>query len=106
MQLWEDLVSGISIMYPHSQSSEFFSHLKIPLKNPIDVNKLSVYTPDTEYACSFFAQLRGGLCEAARPQAGASRKGNIVLIVPLDPAYKRGLRGTCRSNVMGRSSAS
>jgi hypothetical protein len=31
--------------------------------------------------------------EARRPQAGASRKGNIVLIVPLDPAYKAGLAG-------------
>jgi hypothetical protein len=31
--------------------------------------------------------------EAPRPQAGASRKGNIVLIVPLDPAYKAGLAG-------------
>jgi len=29
-----------------------------------------------------------GIIEAPRPQAGASRKGNIVLIVPLDPAYK------------------
>jgi hypothetical protein len=29
--------------------------------------------------------------------AGASRKRNIVLIVPLNPAYKAGLRGTCRS---------
>ena len=63
------------------------------LKNSIDVNKLSVCTPNTRYACSLFAQLRGGLCEAARPQAGASRKGNIVLIVPLDPAYKAGLAG-------------
>jgi hypothetical protein len=27
----------------------------------------------------------------------ASREGNIVLIVPLNPAYKAGLRGTCRS---------
>ncbi len=44
--------------------------------------------------------------EAPRPQAGASRarsgerdasKGNIVLIVPLDPTYKAGSRGTCRS---------
>ena len=40
--------------------------------------------------------------EAPRPQAGASRarsgerkvsKGNIVLIVPLDPAYEAGLAG-------------
>ena len=29
------------------------------LKNSIDVNKLSVYTPNTRHACSFFAQLRG-----------------------------------------------
>jgi hypothetical protein len=28
-------------------------------KNSIDVNKLSVYTPNTRYACSLFAQLRG-----------------------------------------------
>jgi hypothetical protein len=34
-----------------------------------------------------------GECEAPRPQAGASRKGNIVLIVPLNPAYKAGLAG-------------
>ena len=42
------------------------------------------------------------LCEAPRPQAGASRarsaerkasKGNIVLIVPLNPAYKEGACG-------------
>jgi hypothetical protein len=31
--------------------------------------------------------------EAFRPQGGASRKGNTVLIVPLDPAYKAGLAG-------------
>jgi len=31
--------------------------------------------------------------EAPRPQAGASRIGNIVLIVPLNPAYKAGLAG-------------
>jgi hypothetical protein len=31
--------------------------------------------------------------EAPRLQAGASRKGNIVLVVPLDPAYKAGLAG-------------
>jgi hypothetical protein len=42
------------------------------------------------------------LSEAPRPQAGASRarsgerdasKGNIILIVPLDPAHKAGLAG-------------
>ncbi len=32
-------------------------------------------------------------CEAPRPQGGASRKGNFVHIVPLDPAYKAGLAG-------------
>ena len=31
--------------------------------------------------------------EAPRPQAGASREGNIVLIVPLDPAYRTGFAG-------------
>jgi len=31
--------------------------------------------------------------EAPRPQAGASRKRIIFLIVPLDPAYKAGLAG-------------
>jgi hypothetical protein len=31
--------------------------------------------------------------EAPRPQAGASRKGNVVLIVPLDPAYMARLAG-------------
>jgi len=31
------------------------------------------------------------------PEAGASRKGNDVLIVPLDPAYPALVgRGTCR----------
>jgi hypothetical protein len=33
-------------------------------------------------------------CEVPRPQAGTSRKGNIFLIVPLDPAYKAGAFGT------------
>ena len=33
------------------------------------------------------------VCEAPRPQGGASRKGNFVHIVPLDPAYKAGLAG-------------
>ena len=28
-------------------------------KNSIDLNKLNVYTPDTEYACSFFAHFCG-----------------------------------------------
>ncbi len=47
--------------------------------------------------------------EAPRPQAGASRarsgerkvsKGNIVLIVPLDPAYPAlAGRGTCRPRI-------
>ncbi len=31
--------------------------------------------------------------EAPRPQGGASRKGNLTCIVPLDPAYKAGLAG-------------
>jgi len=31
--------------------------------------------------------------EAPRPQGGASRKGNLIYIVPLDPAYKAGLAG-------------
>jgi hypothetical protein len=31
--------------------------------------------------------------EAARPQGGASRKGNFLIIVPLDPAYKAGFAG-------------
>jgi hypothetical protein len=33
------------------------------------------------------------ICEAPRPQGGASRKRNTVFIVPLDPAYKAGLAG-------------
>jgi hypothetical protein len=33
-------------------------------------------------------------CEAPWPKAGTSREGNIVLIVPLDPALAG--RGTCR----------
>ena len=32
-------------------------------------------------------------CEAPRPQDGASRKGNLIYIVPLDPAYRAGLAG-------------
>jgi hypothetical protein len=32
-------------------------------------------------------------CEAPRPQGGASRKGNLIYIVPLDPAYRAGLAG-------------
>jgi hypothetical protein len=31
--------------------------------------------------------------EAPRQQGGASRKGNFILIVPLDPAYIAGLAG-------------
>jgi hypothetical protein len=31
--------------------------------------------------------------EAPCPEGGASRKGNFVHIVPLDPAYKAGLAG-------------
>jgi len=31
------------------------------------------------------------VCEAPRPQGGASREGNFVIIVPLDPAYRAGL---------------
>jgi len=33
------------------------------------------------------------MSEAPRPQGGASRKGNLIYIVPLDPAYKAGLAG-------------
>jgi hypothetical protein len=33
------------------------------------------------------------LSEAPGPQGGASRKGNFILIVLLDPAYKAGLAG-------------
>jgi len=33
------------------------------------------------------------ISEAPRPQGGASRKGNLIYIVPLDPAYKAGLAG-------------
>ncbi len=31
------------------------------------------------------------ISEAPRPQGGASRKGGLIYIVPLDPAYKAGL---------------
>jgi hypothetical protein len=31
--------------------------------------------------------------EAPRPEGGASRKGNFIHIVPLDPAYEAGLAG-------------
>jgi hypothetical protein len=34
-----------------------------------------------------------GKSEAPCPQGGASRKGNLIYIVPLDPAYKAGLVG-------------
>ena len=38
--------------------------------------------------------------EAPRPQAGASREGNVVLIVLLDPAYPAlAGRGTCRPRI-------
>jgi hypothetical protein len=40
--------------------------------------------------------------EAPRPQAGASRKGNIVLVVPLDPAYKAGLAGHLAAMTKGK----
>ena len=40
------------------------------------------------------------LNEAPRQKGGASRKGNFINIVPLDPAYKTGLRGTCRSQAL------
>jgi hypothetical protein len=33
------------------------------------------------------------VCEAPRPQGGASRKGNFIHIVPLHPAEKAGLAG-------------
>jgi len=33
------------------------------------------------------------ISEAPRPLGGASRKGNLIYIVPLDPAYKAGLAG-------------
>jgi hypothetical protein len=39
-----------------------------------------------------------GICEAPRPQGGASRKGNLIYIVPLDPAYKAGLAGHLPAN--------
>ena len=39
----------------------------------------------------FYAHL---INEAPRPQGGASRKRNVVHIVPLDPAYP-GLGGAC-----------
>jgi hypothetical protein len=38
------------------------------------------------------------IIEAPRPQGGASRKGNFVHIVPLDPAYKAGLAGHVPAN--------
>jgi hypothetical protein len=34
-----------------------------------------------------------GLFEAPRPQGGASRKGDFIYIVPLDPVFKAGLAG-------------
>ena len=52
------------------------------------------------------------LCEAPRPKAGASRarsgeskasKGNIVLIVPLDPTHKAGLAGHLPANSTQRA---
>jgi hypothetical protein len=41
------------------------------------------------------------ICEAPRPQGGASRRGSFVHTVPLDPAYKAGLAG--HVSVKGRS---
>jgi hypothetical protein len=40
--------------------------------------------------------LSGEIFEVPRPQDGASRKGNVILIVLLNPTYKRGLWSTCR----------
>jgi len=39
--------------------------------------------------------------EAARPQGGASRIGNFVQIVPLNPAYKEGLAGRVPAKSLG-----
>ena len=48
-----------------------------------------------------FVKYRQG--EALRPQAGASRKGNIVLIMPPDPAYPAlAGRGTVRPRIKNR----
>jgi hypothetical protein len=33
------------------------------------------------------------LVKLPRPKGGASRKGNLIHIVPLNPAYKAGLAG-------------
>ena len=43
-----------------------------------------------------------GKSEAPRRQGGASRKGNFVHIVPLDPAYKQG--GACAARSGQRKS--
>jgi len=34
-----------------------------------------------------------------RPAGGASRKGNLIYIVPLDPAYKAGLAGALAGQI-------
>jgi len=34
-----------------------------------------------------------GIVKLPAHRAGASRKGNLIYIVPLDPAYKAGLAG-------------
>ncbi len=49
--------------------------------------------PDSAIMNDTYKVLKNPLYEAPRPQAGASRKRNIFLIVPLDPAYKAGLAG-------------
>jgi hypothetical protein len=41
----------------------------------------------------FLYNSRCFISEAPHPQGGASRKGNFIRIVPLDPAYKAGLAG-------------
>ena len=57
--------------------------------------------------------MRNAECGLRNEARRASRKGNFVYIVPLDPAYeegpdlikkRRGLRGTFRPNLFGKIS--
>jgi hypothetical protein len=61
-------------------------------------------TPNIKHQAPIYCQIPMTESEAPRPQAGASRKGNFVHIVLLDPAYKAGLAGhvPVKSHIQGR----
>jgi len=75
------------------------------------VNKMSLLFPSNlppraklQICVHWVRKNEGGLSiirnEALRPVGGASRKCSIIYIVPLTPPSRRGLRGTCRSELL------